>query len=211
VSVPSTFVARADRGRGKFSQAGGVRFTGLALPDLPGALAETSQAAMIHVAYRWREAKAPGHFSVQAYDKYGKREPAVYEKRGGPLAWMVKNGMTQAAERQGGIVRPLVRSGRLRHLILRGPYTAKATGSGSKLQVKAWWPGLPRYTYYFDPSHEMRFGRHKNLRVRPLVHNKVAEITIVTEDEVQWMRNVYQSKMYELMKRKERGGSAQGE
>ena len=203
----STYVGRARR-PGQVAQRG-VRFTGLALPQLPAALRQTAQDCMIAVAAWWRKERSPAHFSVQAYDLYGGRESNVYEERKGPMGWMVRNGMTEGAQRQGGRVRPLFRTGRLRQLIVHGPFTAQASGSASRLRVRAWWPGLPRYTYYYDPNRVQRFGRHGNVQTRPLVHNKVAELTVVTEREVEEMRGVYSRELGRRLKALERSGNSE--
>jgi hypothetical protein len=187
---------------------GGVRVTGLALEKMPGAVRDEAQKAMIAVAMWWREKRAPAHFDVRAYDRYGNIEPNVYKKRTGPMGWMVTKGYTEPAQRMGGKVRPLVRTGKLRQMILHGSYTAQASGSGGSLKVRAWWPGLPRYTYMFDPGFVKYFGRHENIKTKPLVHNKVAELTIVDAAEVEEMRGVFDRNFNRLLKEREKQAGA---
>jgi hypothetical protein len=117
---------------------GGVRVTGLALDKMPGAVRDEAQKAMIAVAMWWREKRAPAHFDVRAYDRYGNIEPNVYKERTGPMGWMVTKGYTEPAQRMGGKVRPLVRTGKLRQMILHGSYTAQASGSqpASKMRLR---------------------------------------------------------------------------
>jgi hypothetical protein len=171
-----------------------IRYTGLALPLLPAFMRDLAQAALVDLAFYWRERHGPHHFTVHAYEDYGGREPYVYKERAGVPGFMLEKryqdryGAVRAHESFGGRVRPLYRSGALRQAFLHGNMEAKPAGAGAGVQVKAIFHGLPRYTYYFDPSQR---GGPRN-RMHPLQHNKVEELSIMSETELEDLRKQYE-------------------
>lgn len=204
--LQSGFVSNASRA-GSNMAGRGVRYTGLALPALPGKLKELGQAALVDAAKWFQKERMPAKFSVQAYDRYGGIENDVFEKREGVPDWLVKKYGADPATYQGGQVRPLYRSGYLRSLILRGQLQTKATGSGIGMKVRAWWPGLPRYTYMYNPNFK-RTGRGLN-NSKPLVHNKVRELTMMDAQDVAGMRAAYEKSLARALNRM--GNESSGE
>lgn len=196
IEIASQFVAKARRSGNLNSR--GVRYTGLALPALPGKLKEVGQASLEAAAQWFNKARMPSKFSVHAYSRYGGKEPNVFEERKGVPQWLVdKYGAPEAME-QGGKIRPLYRSGFLRANIARGTLQTKVTGSGVGMKIRAWWSGLPRYTYMFDPKFK-RKGRGL-AGSRPLVHDKVRELTMMDARDVEGMRKAYEKEAARQMR-----------
>lgn len=173
------FVTKANR-RGFGGQ--GKRITGLGLDALPGSMKEMGQKALSDAAVWFQKKRMPAKFTVRAYDRYGGKEPDVFQERKGRRN---KNGdvlRSRNYQVQGGKIRPLYRSGLLRAHILRGTLNTKATGSGVGMKVRAWWSGLPRYTYM------------KRTDVEPS-HNKVRELTMMDAEDVRGMAAEYQKSL----------------
>jgi len=195
--ISGGFVSKATRkpsGRG-------VRYTGLALPKLPGKLREAGKRGL-ESGVDWFQAKRmPVKFSVQAYDEYGGKEDAVFNERRGAREKDGSIRQSKAYIINGGKIRPLYSSGFLRTMILRGKIQAKATGKGSGMKVRAWWSDLPRYTFFYNPS-------FKKDNSTPLIHNKVAELTAMNATDIQGMGKAYEARVKKEVKKINSGGES---
>lgn len=155
-----------------------IRYTGLALPRLPAAMRDSAQAAMIDTVLHWRARFGPRHFEVEAYDRYGGREPRVYEER-----------KHRSGPHKGQRKRPLVKTGNLRTAFLTGAVRVQATGSGRTLKVRANWPALPRHAYY----DKTRFGKPS--------HKKHLELTIMDESEERKLAAFFRQALAEYLEK----------
>lgn len=189
--MPSV-ISRSGRGAFVQRQSGQrVRYTGIPIPELGRELVDITKEAMRLAIFDHHRKHGPRHFTVRAYDHYAGLEHDVYEERKGVRDKQGNPRPTRRVQVHGGRVRPLHRSGDLRQKFLFGNMQVKATGRVN-LKVTATFHGLPRYTYYYNPS------RPQN------VHDKVAELTVMSPQEEEEMARNVQRHANRLLR--ERGG-----
>jgi hypothetical protein len=174
-----------------------VRYTGIPVPELGAALVEVTKEALVKAIFEHHRKHGPRHFTVRAYDEYAGLEPDVYAERKGTPGWLADRYGAEKHQTHGGRVRPLHRSGDLRQKFLFGNMQVKATGRVA-LKVTATFHGLPRYTYFYNPGYVRRGAR-------PLAHDKVAELTVMSAAEEAEMARSVQRHADQLLREREKG------
>ena len=170
-----------------------IRWTGLALPDLPDTVIEVAQVAMMRTLAWWRQQIAPGHFEETAYGKYLGLEERVYQSR--------TSKYVDLKLRRCHHNKPLVWSGDLRNEFLKGTFATRVTGQTAEtLHGVAAWPGVNALRGKGKTPGPYVFQERT-----PASPRKYAELTVLCADDLQRMQQVFEMFFDEELEAKGRG------